>query len=391
MLYTYPIPSGAFALAVLTAVAAPARGDDFSRDFGIDPGVTMTRPAPLSIEQAVGDMGGRTEVTEQRLGSGLQLSSMHESRWPLASDAQPQRSRTSFSLLARDEDGAEVSFGIGGLASQHFGVAALHREQGMSPAQDATLAHPYFSLVPAASHASVAGRFGGLKLRVGVLSSGLNQALVPQEGYPVSHAQPEASAGMVEVSRSFGDAALSVSLSQTRETNTYLGSWGTPASPAGSRTSTSALQLAGAFMIAPRVAIAGQAAYGVTSGGLRHDNQITEISTARTNAFSVALVAEDRIKRGDRLSVSLSQPVRTYSGRIVMDVLSRSSGRGAGREHLALTMVPIGREMRIKLHYQMPAGYGATFGLTMMARRNPNNLDDARVEALIAIRYMKPF
>lgn len=374
MLYDKPFPTGALALAVLAAFAAPARGEDF--------------PAGSGIIQALGSIEAERMHSTAILGDGLTISSVVESRRTDVQD--PQRRLSSFSLLARDEDGDELAFGIGGSAPQHFGAGALELGQGLSLAQDASLAHPYFSLVPVPSHAAVARRVGKLKLRFGVLSSGLNQ-LASQDAYPPAAGLPEANAGLVELSRSFGNAALSVSMSQTRESNAYLGSWSTSALSLGSHASTSALQVAGAYMIAPKLAIAGQAAYGVTPGARSSDSLVTEISRTRTNAFSFALVAADRVKRGDRLSVSLSQPMRTYSGRIVMDVLSRSGGSGASRERLVFSMVPVGREMRAQLNYQMPAGVGATFGMTLMVRRNPNNLADASVETLIAARYVKSF
>lgn len=363
--------------------------DDFERDFGVDLGATVTRAAPMTIEQAMGSADNRTAMAERVLGNGISIASAVERRWSPAHGWAPRLS--SFSMLAQDEDGGELAFGIGGLAPQHFGAAALELGQGLSLTQDAALANPYFSLVPASSHAAVARRIGGLKLRVGVLTSGLNQVLATQDRYPAASGLPDANAGLFEVSRAFGDAALSVSMSQTRESNAYLGSWSTSALSLGSRASTSALQVAGAYMIAPKLAIAGQAAYGVTPGMRSSDSLVTEISTARTNAFSLALVAADRVRRGDRFSVSLSQPMRAYSGRIVMDVLSRSSGSAAARERLVFSMVPVGREMRAQLNYSTPAGYGATFGTTLMVRRNPNNLADASVETLFAVRYAKAF
>jgi hypothetical protein len=246
------------------------------------------------------------------------------------------------------------------------GAAALELGQGLSLAQDASPASSSFSLAPAPSHATVAGRVAGLQLRLGVQN-----------------------AGLIEVSRSFGNGALSVSMSQALESNAPPGAWSTSAlSP---HVPTSALQVAGAYMIAPKLAIAGQAAYGVTPGVRSSDSLATEISKARTNGFSFALVAADRVRRGDRLSVSLSQPMRAYSGRIAMDVLSQSGGSGASRERLVFSMVPIGREMRAQLNYQMPAGVGATFGVTLTVRRNPNNLEDAAVETRVVARYLKSF
>ena len=413
MFHDNSFPPGAIALALLAATAAPASGEDLSAASGAVEASQTYFPATGSIDterinstsifslihiasfsnragDAMGSPDSHVEVAEWVLGDGINISSAVESRW--SPEQGRQRRITSFSLLAQDADGDELAFGVGGPASRHFGAGALELElgQGLSLAQDAELANPYFALVPVPSHAAFARRAGRLKWRVGVLSSGLNQALTSQDGYPAA-VLPEANAGLFEVSRSFGNAALSVSMSQTRESNAYLGSWSTSALSLGSRASTSALQVAGAYMIAPKLAIAGQAAYGVTPGMRSSDSLGAEISKARTNAFAFALVAADRVKRGDRLSVSLSQPMRTYSGRIVMDVLSRSSGSGAARERLVFSMVPIGREMRAQLNYQMPAGFGASFGLSLTARRNPNNLADASVETLIAARYVKAF
>jgi len=363
--------------------------DDFQRDFGVDLGATVMRPSSLSIEQAMGSADSRIDMAEQVLDDGLHIASMYENRWsPLLGT---QRRLSSFSLFAREADGGEVSFGIGGLASHYFGPAALQLEQGVSLAQVAALANPYFTLVPGASHAAVARRIGGLKIRVGVLSSSLNHAFASQDSTLSASGLPEANAGLLEVSKSFGGTALSVSMSQTRESQAYLGAYSTGALSLGSRGATSALQLGGAFMIAPKLAIAGQASYGVTPGGRSSDSLITEISRARTNAFSFAVVAADRVKRGDRFSLSLSQPMRAYSGRIVMDVLSRSNGSSLTRERLMFSMVPVGREMRLQLHYQMPAGYGATFSMTALVRRNPNNMAEASAETLVAVRYLKTF
>ncbi|HYD59086.1 MAG TPA: hypothetical protein VEC35_01940 [Noviherbaspirillum sp.] len=201
----------------------------------------------------------------------------------------------------------------------------------------------------------------------GFLSSALNEAQAAQDIYPAA-GLAEPGAGRIEVSRAFGNAALSL----------------------GSHASMRTFQVGGAYMIAPKLAIAGQAAYGIVPVERSGDNLAAGIASARANAFSFALVATDRVRRGDRLSVSLSQPMQSYSGRIVMDMLPRSGG-SASRERLVFSMVPIGREMRAQLNYQMPVGQGATFGMTLMARRNPNNLMDERVETRVIVRYVKSF
>ncbi|OWW21366.1 hypothetical protein [Noviherbaspirillum denitrificans] len=266
-------------------------------------------------------------------------------------------------------------------------AAPAHGEDMAVDSEAAVLQHPAadaldlgqgLSLGPAPSQSAVMLRAGGLALRVSIVGA------VPasQEG-PLA----DGSGRLVELSRSFGNAAVSVSMSQTSEPLANLGT--SPALTHGLRVSTSTLQFAGAVMISPRLAIAGQAAYGLMPDTRSADTLANGISRAGTSAFSFGLVASDRMRRGDRLSVSLSQPMRSYSGRFMTDLLSR--GSGTARERLVFSMVPLGREMRAQLNYQMPAGYGATFGVALMVRRNPNELADASAEALVVARYAKSF
>jgi hypothetical protein len=373
--------------------------DDFQRDFQIDLGATVSRPAAMSLEQVFGDMERRVDVVERLLDDGGSLSVAYER--PLAGgmrrtpDAAHNGRIAAFSLLSAHDGGTETALGAGGSAGNYFGAGELHLEQGVSLEQVAALAPPYFTLLPGAAHAAIAHRVGDVKLKFGMLTTGLNRTFAAQDGYtPPASADllPHASSALFEVSRSFGDAALSVSMSQTSESNAYLGSYSSGALSLGSKTSTSALQVAGALLLAPKVTLAGQAAYGVTPGGSGTDSLITEVTRARSNAFSLALVAADRIKNGDRMSVSLSQPMRAYAGRIVMDMLSGGSGSGTpSRERLIFSMVPLGREMRMEINYLAPAGALGSLGISLMVRRDPNNMVDVSVEKLLAVRFVTRF
>ncbi len=351
--------------------------DDFRRDFGIDLGATVARPAVLSLEQVLDNMSRRIDVAEQVLADGDEIRV-----------AYARNRLAAFSLRRRDRDGFETVFGSGGLATAYFGAGDLKPAPGVALAQVAALSNPYFTLAPEASHAALAQEIGGIKLKIGVIASAFGRPPAPRDvALPSSATLPQAQSALFELSRSFDGAALSLLVSQTRETNAYLGSYSSGALSLGSRASTSALQLAGAVMLAPKLALAAQAAYGATPGGTSSDGLITEVTAARTNAFALALVAADRVKAGDRLSLSLSQPMRAYAGRIVMDVLSGAQAR----ERLVFSMAPVGREMRAELNYQAPAGPLASFGLSLVLRHEPNNLVDAATEKLLALRYAQQF
>jgi hypothetical protein len=250
-------------------------------------------------------------------------------------------------------------------------------------------------LTPGVAHMAFAQNIGrGVKIKFGVLSTSLNQTTALQagsDGVPVSSGgSARASSTMVELRKSVGDAALSVGLLQTSESNAYPGTQSSGAPAFGPKTSTSSIQLSGALLLTPKWVLAGQAAYGLTPGNRSENSVIAEVSDARTNAFSLGLVAADRLTMGDRFSLALSQPLRTYSGKMWLDRLTGISG-SEQRERLILSMVPLGREMRVELNYHTPAGKNASAGITLMVRRNPNNQEGPATEKLLALRYIKQF
>jgi hypothetical protein len=293
-------------------------------------------------------------------------------------------------------NGRETALGIGGFAANYFGLGGLEAMQSMSLAMVPALSNPYFSLVPGASHAAVAQNFGGVKVKFGMLTSGFNQMVASQEGPYLPGASwnslPKANSALVEMSKSFGDAAMTLSFSQTNEANAYLGSQSSGALSFAPNAVTSAVQIGGALLLMPKLALAGQASYGYTPGSVGTSSLISELTRTRTNAFSLALVASDRVKAGDRLSIAVSQPMRTYSGQMVMDVLAGVDSAGAQtRERMRFSMVPVGRELRAELNYHAPAGRDASAGITLLLRRDPNNMINISMEKLLALRYTKQF
>ncbi len=357
--------------------------DDFERDFGVDLGAAVARPPAMPIDQVLDNMARRIDTAEQVLDNGARLA--------LAFDggAQPQLAALSLRMQA---GGTETAFGIGATAQAYFGAAGLHLAQGVSLAQVAALAPAYFSLVPHASHVAVAHEVLGFKLKFGALTSGFAPLLASQQGYPSSSAaMSHATAGVVEIAREFDSAVLSLSVSQTHESNAWLGAWSTGSLALGDEAATSSVQLSGALLLAPQLALAGQAAYGVTPGSGPRDSLIAEVTQMRTNAFSLALVASDRLRQGDRLSLSLSQPLRAYAGHIAVDLLSAGGDGVQTRERLVFSMAPLGRELRVELNYQAPLDALSSFGVSWMLRRDPNNIADAAMEHLLALRYAQQF
>jgi hypothetical protein len=307
---------------------------------------------------------------------------------------QIQRTRlAAFSLVSKHSNGMEMALGAGGLAGNYFGAGGLSLGDGLGTVP--ALANPYFALVPSASHAAVAQNFdGAVKLKFGMLSSSLSPTLASQNAIytPESiYNQPKVETALMELSKNFGVAAVSMSVSRTDEANAYLGAQSSGVLAFGPKVSTSAVQLAGAWLLGPQLALAGQVAYGITPGNTGN-SLIVDMTTSRTNAFSVALIASDRITAGDRFSIAVSQPMRAYAGTMTLDVISGMDEYGAEiRERRNFSMVPAAREVMTEVAYRRPAGKDAFAALAITLRRNPNNFADVAPEKLLAMRYMKQF
>lgn len=277
-----------------------------------------------------------------------------------------------------------------------FSAAAMADEIFTNQEATLDLAQTPFPKSGAAHLALMQSIGNGVKVKFDVSATGLNQTQASPPGSDAILAGtsllPTASSTMVELSKSFGAAAMSVALSQINESNPYLGTQPNGASVFGPRTTTSSIHITGSVQLAPKWVLAGQAAYGIAPGTSGNGSSSDEVSAARADEFSMGVIAADRLALGDRFSLALSQPPRTYSGTALVDALTGvNRSVSDANERLIFSMVPLGREMRGELNYYTPAGRNASAGVTFMVRRNPNNLDGPAAEKILALRYTKQF
>ena len=250
---------------------------------------------------------------------------------------------------------------------------------------------------PGATHLALTQPIGhGINVRLGVSTTRLNQiepSVLRNDAMLADTFLPTASSTMVELSKSFGAAALSVALSQINESNPYLGTLPSGASLFGPRTTTSVIHIGGSVRLAPKWVLAGHAAYGIAPAVSANGNSPAELSAARANAFAVGVIAADRVAPGDRVSLALSQPPRSYSGATLLDALTGTSHSASDSDdRLTFSLVPLGRAMRVELKYYTPTGKNASAGVSLMVRRNPNDLEGApATDKILALRYTKQY
>lgn len=278
-----------------------------------------------------------------------------------------------------------------------FSTTAMADEAPASQAATPELAQALFP-TPGATHLALTQPIGhGANIKLGVSTTRRNQTQPSQLRNEAMLADtyflPIASSTMVALSKSFGAAALSVALSQINESNPYLGTLPNGTSLFGPPTTTSAIHIGGSVRLAPKWVLAGQAAYGIAPAVSANGNSSAELSAARANTFAVGVIAADRVAPGDRVSLALSQPPRTYSGATLLDALTGTSHNVSDTDdRLTFSLVPLGRAMRVELKYYTPTGRNASAGVTLMVRRNPNDLEGApATDKILALRYTKQY
>lgn len=397
---TSPATAAVWALAVDQGFAV-AGLDDYNRDYAVNPAARLTPVAPLTLDSLFGAIDSRISFSERVLNDGSRLALVTDERQAsLTLEGQQSAGMrdqrlAAFAWSAQTPSGLSFNLGAGGFAHHAFGAGALSASlMPTLPAlgQIKALQNPYLGLVSQASYGAVGWQGDGTTLRVGLLNSGSSTAMTQAQGGLAPANLVRSNATVLELGRNFGDAAVAATLTATQEQGAYLGSISSGVLAMAQKANTTSLQLSGALRLTDKVALAGQVALGYTPGYQGADQVITGMSALKTQAFGLALVAVDQAQRGDRFSLSLSQPMRTYAGSVQVNALAGLDYDGNPvREERKLSMVPGGRELLAEASYLVPVARDASLGFSLAMRHQPMHRTDLPRETLGAVRYTLKF
>ena len=392
---TTPATNGLWALA--TAGAFKTIGyDDFNRNFDVNMGATVSATSTLSTNDLFSDMSRHIEVADKVLGNGARFVGVFDKGMPnnpieQFNDAPYHDKLAAFSFSFKAGN-SEFSTGMGGFASQFFGAGGLSLTNGVALGSVAALSNPYFGLVQNAMHFGIATPLSqATTVKVGMLTSSMANTLAGQ--YGALAGTPTAQSNVIELSHRFANSALAVSMSNTVENGSFLGAQSSGLLSLGTApSSTKALQVAGAYSLSKNLALSGQVALGQTSGQVVSNSLIGSVSASRTNSFSVALVGSDAINHGDRFSLSVAQPMRTYSGSMSVDTATAFSDTGLeSRATRSYSLVPAGRELRTEMSYFTPLSRSTAVALSAAIRQDADNIAGANLQKVIGLRYTAVF
>jgi hypothetical protein len=316
----------------------------------------------MQVARAFDAMDARMERLERTLAGGARMS---------------LRPNDSFSMVSRDAAG-EFAFGAGARARDYFGVAA-----GLDVA---ALSNPYAALGPRGALLARGLSVGDTTFKAGVLGG------TATESSGSGWAPVDARTSVVEASRRIGETLmLSTGWSRSIEQGAWLGAVGSGGFSMSEAVRTDALQVGGAWRVAPGAVVAATWAQGRTPGR-SGPGLVSSVGDARSDAGSLAVVLADAFHAGDALSLSVSQPMRTRSGEAVATLQTGVDADGApitGTRRYAL--VPDGRERVFEIAYRRAIGRDTQLGAVLALRREPNHDAAAPDDAMVALRWRRIF
>ncbi|WP_196257666.1 S8 family peptidase [Pelagibacterium limicola] len=142
-----------------------------------------------------------------------------------------------------------------------------------------------------------------------------------------------------------------IGVSQSAEQGAFLGMTGSGPFSTPESSALSAFTLATSLDITPQLALFGGLEYGVAFG-TAGSGYATAIDPVGFSGFQVGLRASDVFASDDRLTFTLSQPLRAESGTISMDIpVGRSRDGTLNYQTVSGEVAPSGRQLDLGLSY----------------------------------------
>lgn len=390
--------SGALRAAALNGGFVMAGVDNFNRQYSYDAGQTLSTAPSHSLDQ-IFDSSDRImrygEIALDRQGSKLAFASYNQNSANLNSTSPLSQltQKTALSgtaLIQKLNGGHEFAAGTGGM-NLYFGLAGSDLP-GVSALAASTLSNPYFALVPQATSVGYGINLDhGIKVKLGVASSALASAINNQYGIS-SQNMVHSQIAMAEITKSFKDSTIGLEFAQLDEHNAMLGTQLGNGFDLSDKARTVAITLNAAYKVSDKMVLAGYVSQGYTKGFNNNgDSFVTSVSDTRSQAFGAGLVYADVFQRNDRLTASISSPLKTVSGNLSLNVPTSVDADGnLIREVRLLSLSEGKREMIAQTSYFTPISKMSGISATLMYRQNANGVAGQN-EAVAAIRYNLSF
>lgn len=164
-----------------------------------------------------------------------------------------------------------------------------------------------------------------------------------------------------------------IRLSETQEDGGFLGGRSGGALSVDEAT-TSAVRFSARYALSKRFSLLGAWQIGRTKVFENKNAIISNVSTIRSRAWGVGLMAHSILLDGDAFGISLTRPLRVSSGSALLDVPTGFGANGELTRNEALwDLAPEDRETDVEIFYRRPLSERSSLGTYLLYRDNAFN------------------
>jgi subtilisin family serine protease len=292
-------------------------------------------------------------------------------------------------LVDKRGDMAAIGRGVSG--------AAAFAEASFGPGSVAASQYNALGVSTALFNVAGGGRIGALGLAAGSrlrLSAGWSESdpVLGMGGTgPISHSM--ARAGMFGVSAKVsGRLTLGAAISTLSEDNAMLGATyqGDGVLSLGERHHSRSVSLTGVLDLGGGRTLLADYAWADTSGAAPATGVLRSLTDLHARAFGLSLVQQDAFQGGDRLTLSVSKPMRLTSGVASLAITTVDGDGYASTSFTPVSLVPNGDETDLSVAYWVPMGKSLSLSAGLDLRQDALNVrgqNDGRVKLGLSLRF----
>ncbi len=206
---------------------------------------------------------------------------------------------------------------------------------------------------------------------------------------PAFAVQPEkATAASLALRYTLDRSLVGVAIASMAEAQTHLGTFGSGALALG-RSSTQAVAFFGQRRLGEHSELSLSVSFGHTPA---QQGALLSTSATATQALKATFTTRDIFTDGDRLAVSIDQPMRAAGGSLTIRRMVGADENGqAVMSTDSVSLSGQGREWRVGFAYAMPAGRQTTLQLGALLRRDAGHVAGAPMQRAALARVIHRF
>ncbi|MGE3769359.1 MAG: S8 family peptidase [Bdellovibrionales bacterium] len=367
--------------------------DSFGRAFGFDMSDRVQSAAYQSNLAGFLDTGRETTTRGVNMGVASLVSSFttdakdaHAIR-DLKDQDGPQGD-TRLALSASFSENSSVTYTHGFGIGQAFGLQADESRVASDLTEQAAFGNAYLNMVEGGN-----AMIGNLQLAEGLTLDVATGAETGAQSFTSdTHTSGDRSATAASLNYEAGSVKVGLNAGIVNEGNSTLGSDSNGALAFGSGSTTQFAGVTARINLKKGLTLAASYTIGQTSIEDAANSLIGSFKDVRSDSFAVALTADDVVRKNDRLTFAVSQPVRVMSGSANLTVPTGVDGAGAVQytsQRVGLT--PTGRQIDIQLGYALALSDKETLGVSSVGTLNPGHDANAATAYSVGVRYTKKF